>query len=142
LRALVTHLIEVLRRHPCAKDVLEQVDQTRVQGFLTVWDRALGLARAAGFDVEQSCLISKYLLQGSIAIAAATSGAHTRGMSPEQAAETFRLKRLGLQSLPADRFPHLVAMAAPMAEGGSRELYGGFGVDLLLCGIEALAARR
>ncbi|GAA2299604.1 hypothetical protein GCM10010149_55660 [Nonomuraea roseoviolacea subsp. roseoviolacea] len=141
MRGLIQGLIAMLRAHACAKSVLEQVDQMAVPNFLTVWDLALRLSRQAGFGVEESCVISKYILQSAIAIADAPvhySARHT----PEEAAEIVRRKRAGLQSLPADRYPYLVEMAAPMVGGISRETYDTFGVDLILSGIESLAARR
>ncbi|MFI6603180.1 TetR/AcrR family transcriptional regulator [Nonomuraea sp. NPDC050536] len=141
LRDLVEGLIRTLRTHPCAKNVIEQVDQASVSSFLSVWDQALGLARAAGFSPEESCLISKYLLQSAIAIADAP--VHLRaGRSEEEAEEVVRIKRLGLQSLPVDRYPHLVEMAGPMVEGMDPDFYDSFGVDLVLSGIEALARSR
>ncbi|NUT10310.1 MAG: hypothetical protein HOQ38_07515 [Nonomuraea sp.] len=53
-----------------------------------------------------------------------------------------RVKRVGLQSLPIEKYPHLVEMASPLVAGAEPALYDSFGVDLVLCGIEALAARR
>ncbi|MCP2363861.1 AcrR family transcriptional regulator [Nonomuraea thailandensis] len=138
LRALTEGLIRTLRVHPCAKDVLEQIDPVAVPSFLAVWDQALGLARQAGFGVEESCLITKYLLQSAIAIA----DAPVHGAAEPDRAERVRLKRVGLQSLPTDRYPHLVEMAGPLVEGTDPALYDTFGVDLVLSGIEALAARR
>lgn len=133
LRDLVQGLIRTLRRNPCAKNVLEQVDQTSVPNFLAVWDLVLGLARSAGFSVEESCLISKYILQSVIAIADAP--VH------QQTPEKSRTKKLGLQSLPVEKYPHLVEMAGPMASGMDPDFYDSFGVDLLLAGIEALSSR-
>lgn len=141
LRDLVEGLIRTLRNYPCAKNVLEQVDQTEVPSFLKVWDQALGLARTAGFSTEESCLISKYLLQSAIAIADAPVRLRP-GRTPDEVQEIVRIKRLGLQSLPADRYPHLVEMAGPMVEGMDPDFYDSFGVDLVLCGIEALARSR
>jgi TetR/AcrR family tetracycline transcriptional repressor len=141
LRDVVVGLIRVLRAHPCAKNILEQVDQTTVPSFLTVWNRTLGLARQAGFSVEESCLISKYLLQGAISIADAPI--HFRATcTPEQIEEIVRVKRLSLESLPSDKYPNLVEMAGPMVGGLDQDLYDSFGVDLILAGVEALAARR
>lgn len=141
LRELVEGLIGTLRRNPCAKDVLDQIDQMQVPNFLKVWDLALGLTEQGGFTYEESCLISKYLLQSAISIA---NGARrfSACASPEEAAERQRLKRLALQSLPAATYPHLVKMAAPMVDGFSDELYDTFGVDLVLSGIFAMAERR
>ncbi|MFG3441238.1 TetR/AcrR family transcriptional regulator [Nonomuraea sp. NPDC047897] len=141
LRDLVEGLIRVLRGHPCARQVLEQVDQSEVPGFLAVWDQALGLCRAAGFSVEESCMISKYLLQSAVAIADAPMH-FDAGRTPAEIDEIVRRKRLGLESLSADAYPNLVAMAGPMAGSMDPALYDSFGVDLVLSGIEALAARR
>ncbi|MEU7748342.1 TetR family transcriptional regulator [Nonomuraea sp. NPDC049158] len=141
LRELVEGLIRVLRAHPCAKSVLEQVDQGAVPSFLAVWDLALGLARAAGFTVEECCLISKYLLQSAISIADAPVHFRSRHTS-EEIAEMVRVKRLGLESLPAAQYPNLVEMAGPMVEGMTAGFYDSFGVDLVISGVEALAARR
>lgn len=134
LRELIEGLVRVLRRHPSAKDVLEQVDHSSVPNFLTVWDKALGLARTAGFSVEESCLISKYLLTSAIAIADAPG---RKEPDPERA----RVKLLALQSLPIDRYPHLVEMAGPMIQGMDPDFYDSFGVDLLLSGVQALSSR-
>ncbi|MEU8107031.1 hypothetical protein AB0C18_25260 [Nonomuraea muscovyensis] len=65
----------------------------------------------------------------------------TAGHDPAEIAEIVRRKRLDLESLPADRYPNLVAMAGPMVGGADPALYDSFGVDLVLGGIEALAAR-
>ncbi|GII04292.1 TetR/AcrR family transcriptional regulator [Planobispora takensis] len=141
LHELVTGLVRVLRRHPCAVQVVDEVDQMAVPSFLRVWDTALGLAKRAGFDYEESCLISRYLLQGAIALAGGPMRRRCPGLSEGEAAERLRVKRLTLQSLPPDVYPHIVEMAVPLAEGADAGLYDTFGVDLLIGGIEAMAAR-
>ncbi|WP_433519709.1 TetR/AcrR family transcriptional regulator [Nonomuraea sp. CA-143628] len=141
LRELVEGLVRVLRTHSCARNVLEQVDKVAVPSFLAVWNEALGLARTAGFTMEECCLISNYLLQSAISIADAPVR-RRRGRTPEEITEMARVKRLSLQSLPAEKYPNLVEMAGPMAEGMTVEFYDSFGVDLVVSGVEALAARR
>jgi TetR/AcrR family transcriptional regulator, tetracycline repressor protein len=141
LHELVTGLVRVLRRHPCAAAVLDEVDHMAVPSFLRVWDTALGLSKQAGFTYEESCLISKYLLQGAIALAAGPMNRNCPGLTEEELVERVRVKRLTLQSLPPDRYPHIVEMAVPLTEGSSADLYDTFGVDLLITGIEVLAAR-
>ncbi|MEV0621637.1 TetR family transcriptional regulator [Nonomuraea sp. NPDC050404] len=137
LRDLVEGLIRTLRTHPCAKDVLGHIDPVAVPNFLSVWDQALGLARTAGFGVDESCLITKYILQSAISIADAPVHRHT---TPDLN-HTIKAKRVALQSLPVETYPHIVEMASPLADGMPPELYDTFGVDLVLTGIEALAAR-
>ncbi|MER6512137.1 TetR family transcriptional regulator [Nonomuraea sp. NPDC001636] len=141
LRGLTHGLIRTLRIHPCAKNVIEQIDPISVPNFLVVWDKALGLARTAGFDVEESCLITKYLLQSALSIADAP--VHFKaGRTGEEIAEMVRVKRAGLQSLPPETYPYLVEMASPLVAGADPAFYDSFGVDLVLRGIEALAAER
>ncbi|WP_240973756.1 TetR/AcrR family transcriptional regulator [Nonomuraea composti] len=138
LRDLTEGLIRALRRHPCARNVLEQIDPVAVPNFLAVWNHALGLARAAGFGVDESCLITKYLLQSAIAIA----DAPVHGQAEPDRETRVRAKMVGLQSLPVETYPYLVEMARPLVGGTDPVLYDTFGVDLVLGGIEALAARR
>ncbi|MBB4938085.1 AcrR family transcriptional regulator [Streptosporangium album] len=140
LRELVTGLVRVLRHYPCAAAVLEEVDHMTVPNFLRVWDTALGLAKQAGFSYEENCLISKYLLQGAIALAAGPMSRRPSASSEERA-ECLRVKRATLQSLPPDVYPHIVEMAGPLIDGGTTELYDTFGVDILMTGIETMAAR-
>ncbi|MBA2897562.1 AcrR family transcriptional regulator [Nonomuraea soli] len=134
LSDLLRGLIRVLRRYPCAKDVLGQVDHASLPSFLRVWDQAVGLARQGGFDPDESCLISKYLLQSAIAIA---GGVHHKDTD-----ERLREKRIAMQSLSPEEYPYLVEMARPLSEGVPAELYDGFGVDLIIAGIVAMAGSR
>ncbi|MGP3936767.1 TetR/AcrR family transcriptional regulator C-terminal domain-containing protein [Nonomuraea sp. KM88] len=138
LRDLTEGLIHTLRTHPCAKHVIEHIDAVTVPSFLAVWDQALRLTRAAGFSVEESCLITQYLLHSAIAIA----DAPINQQAGEDEAQRVKRKRFDLQSLPVESYPHLVEMAAPLVERKDPHLYDTFGVDLVLSGIEALAARR
>jgi TetR/AcrR family tetracycline transcriptional repressor len=139
LRELVVGLIRQLRSHPCAKHVLEQIDAMEVPTFLRVWDQTLGLAKTAGFTDQECCLISKYLLQSAVADAPMRfRSTHTE----EEICEIVRVKQLGLQSLPADAYPNLVAMAGPMVGRIDPDFSDSFGVDLIVRGIDALAATR
>jgi hypothetical protein len=53
-----------------------------------------------------------------------------------------RYARLFLESLPPERYPRLVEAATPLSEGVEPDAYFAFGLDLLLAGIEAIAARK
>ncbi|MFI6509362.1 TetR/AcrR family transcriptional regulator [Streptosporangium sp. NPDC050855] len=141
LRELVTGLVRILRRHPCAASVLSEVEHLEVPAFLRVWDTSLGLAKRGGFSPDEICMISQYLLQGAIALAAGPTRHCVPGLSEPEMAERTRLKRVRLQSLPPDVYPHIVEMAVPLSEDGPPGLYDTFGVDLLITGIETLAAR-
>jgi hypothetical protein len=59
-----------------------------------------------------------------------------------EAPEWRRQKRLALESLPADRYPMMVAFAATYAEAPDIERYYAFGIDLLMAAVESTAAQR
>jgi hypothetical protein len=52
-----------------------------------------------------------------------------------------RRTRVFLEALPPDRYPRLVEAAAPLSRCDDPDAYYEFGLDLLLAGIEAMAAR-
>ena len=56
--------------------------------------------------------------------------------------DTRRHARLFLESLPPESYPRLVEAATPLSEGVEPDTYFAFGLDLLLAGIEAMAARK
>jgi len=47
-----------------------------------------------------------------------------------------------LESLPPERYPRLGEAARPLSEGVDPDAYFASGLDLLLAGIEAMAARK
>lgn len=51
-----------------------------------------------------------------------------------------RRARVFLESLPPERYPRLVEAAGPLSECEDPDAYYTFGLDLLLAGIEAMAA--
>ena len=64
------------------------------------------------------------------------------GMSEEETAEFIRQKRIRLETLSRARFPHVVDAAGPLSEAEDPSMTYGFGIDLFVAGVEALADRR
>jgi TetR/AcrR family transcriptional regulator, tetracycline repressor protein len=60
----------------------------------------------------------------------------------EELLEVRRRARLFLESLLPERYPRLVEAAGPLSEGVDPDAYFAFGLDLILAGIEAVAARK
>jgi AcrR family transcriptional regulator len=63
---------------------------------------------------------------------------YTAKGSWEDAEKYIAQLRHYFQSLPADRFPHIVAMAVPLTTGGSEDERFEFGLDALVRGIETM----
>lgn len=140
LRAMVEALVAVMRAHPCLPDLLQAVDKQQTASFTRATNDALELLTRAGFSLDESYWIATYLLQGSIGLVAGQPGCPAR-MTPAQAAEWRRQKRLHLEKLPPDEYGMVVQFARTLEDEPDIERYYRFGVDLLMAAVESTAAR-
>ena len=141
LRAMVEALVTVMRAHPSLADLLTAVDKRSTASFTRATNDALELLARAGFGLEESYWIATHLLHGAIGLVATQPGCPAT-MTPAQAAEWRRQKRLAMEALPADRYPMIVRFARTYDDEPDVDGYYRFGLDLLMSGVEALAARR
>lgn len=139
LRAMVTALLGVMRAHPCAPALLATADKVRAASFTRATDTALDLLSKAGFTLQEGFLIASQVLHDVIGLVD-RQPVCAPGDTDRQAAELRRQHRLAMQALPIDRYPCVVAYAA--CEDLDPDEYFEFGVDLLMAGVEAMAARR
>src|SRR5690349_11946867 len=141
LRAMVEALLVVVRAHPTLVELLMLIDKRHASAFTRATNDALDLLSQAGFELEEGFWVSSYLLHGVIGLVEARPGCPT-SMSPAEADEWRRQRRLQLESLPADQFPMMVAFGGTFAHEPDLERYFAFGVDLLMSAVEAMASRR
>jgi AcrR family transcriptional regulator len=140
LRAMVEALVNVMREHPSLSVLLQQVDKQDAASFTRATNDALALLARGGLDVQRGFWAASYLLQGSIGLVAAQPGCPLT-MTPAEAAEFRRQKRLAMETLSLDEYPMLVAFARTLEEEPDVEQYYAFGIDLLMAGVETLVAR-
>jgi AcrR family transcriptional regulator len=141
LRAMVEALLDVVRAHPTLVELLMLIDKRHAPGFTRATNDALDLLSQAGFTLEEGFWVSSYLLHGVIGLVEARPGCPS-SMSPAEAEEWRRQRRLQLESLPGDQFPMMVAFASTFEHAPDLDRYFAFGVDLLMSAVEATAARR
>jgi AcrR family transcriptional regulator len=141
LRAMVVALVGVMRTHPCLPELLQVVDKQATASFSRASNDALALLTAAGFALEEGYWISSHLLHGSIGLVSGQPGCPAT-VPAQDAPEWRRQKRLALEALPADRYPMLVSFARTYENAPDVEQYYRFGVDLLLAGVEKMAAGK
>ncbi|MET0425490.1 MAG: TetR family transcriptional regulator [Actinoplanes sp.] len=141
LRGMVEALLGVLVRHPFLADLFHSIDKECSDNFLQAEDDALALLAQAGFDRDEGFWVASHLLYGVIGLRAAQPDCPAL-VPADRADEWRRQKRLSLESLPADRYPMMVAFGATYAEQLDTDRYYAFGVDMLIAGVEAMAARR
>jgi hypothetical protein len=133
---MVQSLIAVMREHPSLTALLQAVDMRQASSFSRATNDALELLTRGGYDLEDGYWAASYLLHGSIGLVSAQPGCPTT-MTPTEAVEWRRQKRLALEQLPQAEYPMLVAFARTLEHEPDVDRYYRFGVDLLMAAIEA-----
>jgi AcrR family transcriptional regulator len=142
LRTMVEAIVRVMREHPCMPDLLTAVeDKHDLDSFKRATEAALDVLTTAGFTLREGFYISSYLLNGTIALVK-NQPACSPCLSDAEEAEARRQHRLKIQSLPPDRYPHMIGYADTLIDPPDVQHYFTFGVDLLLTAVEAMAHRH
>jgi AcrR family transcriptional regulator len=140
LRALLGSMVSVLRAHPSTA-ILLSTRTASSEGSLRATEVALNILGRGGFSPTEATQIARHALSTVTNLVSGEPGVVAREESRERI-DARRRARLFLESLPPERYPRLVEAATPLSEGVDPDTYFAFGLDLLLAGIEAIAARR
>lgn len=140
LRGLLGSMVGVLRVHPSAA-ILLSTRTVSSEGSLRATEVALDILRRGGFSPTEATQIARHALSTITNLVSGEPGVVAREAAGESL-DARRRARLFLESLPPERYPRLVEAATPLSEGVDPDAYFAFGLDLLLAGIEAMAARK
>jgi TetR/AcrR family transcriptional regulator, tetracycline repressor protein len=140
LRALLGSIVDVLRAHPSTAILLSTRTVSSEDG-LRATEVALDILRRGGFSPTEATQIARHALSTVTNLVSGEPGVVAREESGELLGARRRA-RLFLESLLPERYPRLVEAAIPLSEGVDPDTYFAFGLDLLLAGIEAMAARK
>ena len=140
LRALLGSILDVLRAHPSTA-LLVSTRTVASEGGLRATEVMLDILRRGGFSPAESTQIARHALSGVANLVSGEPGVVIREGSCGSL-DARRRARLFLESLPPGRYPRLVEAATPLSEGVDPDAYFAFGLDLLIAGIEAMAARK
>jgi AcrR family transcriptional regulator len=139
MRGLMESLLQVLRSHPCASQLILQGEK-QSDAALAASETALEVLRRGGFGPEHAAAITRNALWTGLMLTMSEPGFHL-AMTEAERAEEQRKVRIRLALLPPDRYPCLVEAAGPMS-AGDPEFHYRFGVDLFIAGVQAMAARH
>ena len=140
LRALLGSMLGVLRAHPDTA-ILLSTRTASSEGSLRATEVVLDILRRGGFSPAEATQIARHALSTVVNLVSGEPGVVVREESGKML-DARRRARLFLESLPPERYPHLVESAGPLSEGVDPDVYFAFGLDLLLGGIEAMAVRK
>jgi TetR/AcrR family transcriptional regulator, tetracycline repressor protein len=140
LRGLLESLVHVLRRHPCASQLLV-TGEKQSAAALDAAEVALHVLRRAGFDPTLASEVAHSALWTGLMLVMSEPG-YDPGLSAEERAEHQRRNYVRLAVLPPDRYPRLVEAAGPMTACDNPDFHYAFGIDLFIAGVEAVAGRH
>lgn len=140
LRTLLGAMLDVLRAHPSTAPLLSTRSSTS-ESSLRATEVLLDILRRGGFSPTEATQIARHALSTLSSLVSGVSGAAPQKESGELM-DAQRRARVFLESLPPDRYPRLVEAAGPLSECEDPDGSLAFGLELLLAGIEAMAARK
>ncbi len=140
LRALLGSVLDVLRAHPSTA-ILVSTRTVPSESSLRATEVALDILRRGGFSPTEATQIARHALSAVTNLVSGEPGVVIREGN-QGLLDARRRARLFLETLPPERYPRLVEAATPLSEGVDPDAYFAFGLDLLLAGIEAMAARK
>lgn len=140
LRALLGSMVGVLRAHSSAA-ILLSTRTVSSEGSLRATEVMLDIIRRGGFSPTEATQIARHALHTVTNLVGGEPGVVVREESGKLTDARQRARRF-LESLPPERYPRLVEAAAPLSKGVDPDAYFAFGLDLLLAGIESMAARQ
>jgi AcrR family transcriptional regulator len=139
LRTLLGAMLAVLREHPSSAILLTTRTVSSEAG-LRATEVVLDILARGGFSPVEATQVARHALGTLTNLVDGESGVVARD-EPDTMLVARRHARSVLEALPPERYPRLVAAAAPLTEGVEPDVYVAFGLDLLLAGIEAMAER-
>jgi TetR/AcrR family tetracycline transcriptional repressor len=137
LRGMFESLIEVLRSHSSASSLLLSSEKFGPSHWQAT-EATLDILGRAGFDTARASEIAKSALWTGLMLVMSEPGAGA-GLDEQARAEMQRRKQVELASLPRNKYPRLVEAAIPMTSCDDPEFHYGFGVELFMAGVRALA---
>jgi TetR/AcrR family tetracycline transcriptional repressor len=140
LRALLGSILDAFRAHPSTAALVATRTVSTEQG-LRATEVMLEILRRAGFSPAEATQVARHALTAVVNLVGLEPGVVVREESGKLT-DARRRGRLFLESLPPERYPRLIEAARPLSEGMEPDAYFAFGLDLLLAGIEAMAARK
>jgi len=137
LRGLLESLVQVLRRHPSASELLI-AGEKQSSAALEATEVTLGVLSRGGFDPRHASAVARNGLWTGLMLAMSEPG-YGPSLSEGERAEQQRRNRIRLAMLPPDRYPCLVEAAEPMTAGDDPDFHYRFGIDLFIHGVQAMA---
>jgi AcrR family transcriptional regulator len=138
LRALLSSLVDVLRAHPAAPQLLAQSEKSN-EAAMNAIEVTLELLRSGGFSPQDASAIARNALWTGIMLVMSEPG--FKELDGAERTEVQRKKQVEFAMLPPSRYPRLVECAIPMTACDDPETHYQFGIDMFMAGVTTMASR-
>ena len=132
LRLTLEALVTAMRRHPAVAASLPS-RVVECEAGLSITERTLAFLAGRGFDPARAAEVARFVLCSAVMLVDSEPGAAIPAAAQREDGQ--RRKRIALSSLPADRFPHIIAAAGYLTDCGAPDSYFGRGIDLVVAGV-------
>jgi AcrR family transcriptional regulator len=139
LRGLLESLVQMLRAHPGASQLLLAGEKMHGEASIMATETTLAVLRRGGFGPEQASEIARGGLWAGLTLVMSEPGFDAAG-TVEERTELMRQRRIRLAMLPPDRFPRVVESAGPLTACDDPDFHYQFGIDLFIAGVVAVSA--
>jgi AcrR family transcriptional regulator len=134
LRLTLDALVAVMARHPSAAELVPSRVLACDAG-LHVTEITLAFLARQGFEPGHASDLAVLVLCSAVMLVGTQAGIDIP--DAVQRAEHQRLKRIALASLPANRYPHIVAAAGYLTDCEAPQTYIARGCDAIVAGVRA-----
>ena len=136
LRLTLNALVDVMRRHPAAAELVPS-RVVECEAGLNVTESTLEFLARQGFEPGQASDLARFVLCSAVMLVSAQPGIEIP--EPHERADLQRRKRIALASLPPDRYPHIIASAGYLTDCESPDSHFTRGFDAIIAGVRAQA---
>ena len=140
LRGLIQSLVQVLREHPSASQLLLEMEK-QSEAALRATEVTLEVLRGAGFGPQHASEIARNGLWTGLMLQMSEPGTKP-GLTAEEAAEEARRSRVTMATLPVHLYPRVVECSGALTACDDPDFHYQFGIDLFVHGVEAMAAAQ
>jgi TetR/AcrR family transcriptional regulator, tetracycline repressor protein len=140
LRSVLEAELTVLRRHPALASLMLSHESTS-ESLLNVIEVALAALRRAGFTPTEAVQVVQHAHQSVVNLVLRQPG-HAPERTSREIEDEERQAVAMIHALPPDRYPHVIEAAVPLSRCEDPDAYFAFGLEMLMAGIRAIAARR
>ncbi|MGH3694476.1 MAG: TetR/AcrR family transcriptional regulator [Pseudonocardiaceae bacterium] len=139
LKELVRSMIGVMIDHPGSAQLAIATMVPTGPNALRITEGMLAILRSGGLSDRVTALAGDLIATYTSALALeASTWAAAAALDPNAVEQRVRQVRDYFAALPPDVFPHTVALAGPLTEGGAEERFE-FGLEVLVAGLERIS---